>query len=446
VKKPNVVLLISHDTGKFYSPYGISTVHNPNFEMLAKQSVTFDRCFCTTPLCSPARSALVSGRYPHQNGMNGLPGDTLGGWDMQEKDRHLAAVFKDNGYKTVLCGGYAHETTNPFAAGFEDQIHEYSDKHKTDTIIGSGEVIDEWFARNPGIGVDTPFYMQIVCGETHRDWDKMAEEYDEEGVWKAPYLIDDPEIDRDMSYMQGASNQLDRGLGEIMGMFEKLGVASDTIFVITTDHGLDFPRAKGTLFDPGVEVGLFMRYDNGNWAKGKRSDLLISHVDVYPTVLEACGIPVPDGTEGVSLLQAIKCPEGAAPIRDAVYLEKTYHDNYDPMRGLRTDRYKYVLNFDAQTMYDVRIATAPRYNWFKYPFQKDSRQELYDLENDPNESVNLAKDPGYADMCMEFKKKLADWMKKTNDPLLDGAMTSPYHKRISGEMKKLAKGSTTHRL
>ena len=437
--KPNVVLFISHDTGKMYSPYGYDTVRTPNFEKLARESVVFDRCFCTTPLCAPARAALVTGRYPHQNGMNGLPGDILGGHDLVEKDRHFASVFRRNGYRTVLCG-FEHETVEMFSVGFEEGIHGigHCNNGGRDDLLDAHKAITNWFARNPGAGTDTPFYMQIGCGPTHRDWvSDGATPYTEKGVWKAPYLVDSPEVDADMALQQGSCNKLDQGVGNIMAAFEKLGMTRNTIFVFTTDHGIDFPRAKGTLFDPGVEVGLFMRYDNGGWAKNARCPLLASHVDVYPTVLEACGIPVPAGCAGASFLRALKDPSDTRPIRDAVYLEKTYHDNYDPMRGLRTDRYKYVMNFDAQTLYDVRIATAPNYRWFKFPFHKPRREELYDLQNDPHESKNLANDPAHDSLRRQFKKQLADWMRQTNDPLLDGPMPSPYHLRASKEMKEL---------
>ena len=437
-QRPNVVVMVSHDTGRFVSPYGYSTVQTPNFERLAQTSVTFDACFCTTPLCAPARAALLTGLYPHQNGMMGLPSDMLGDWDMVRKDRHLAAVLKGHGYRTVLCG-FEHETHDFFSVGFEEGIHGIGKGNNGGkTILGVGSHIDQWFADHPDAGTERPFYMQIGCHETHRSWTKSAKPYGEKGVWKAPYLIEDPAIDNEMEEFQGACNTLDDGLGEILDVFDRRGFTKDTLFVITTDHGIDFPRAKGTLFDPGVEVLLFMRYDAGGWQAGERCGAMVSHVDVYPTVLEACGIPVPEDTAGKSFLSVLK---GSADTvtRDAVYLEKTYHDNYDPMRALRTDRYKYVLNFDAQTLYDVRVATAPRYNWFRFPYKKSHREELYDLWNDPAESNNLAGDAAYAPICQQLKAQLAQWMKETEDPLLEGPVPSPYHLRVSEEMKRLSR-------
>ncbi len=441
MQRPNVVVMISHDTGRFVSPYGYSTVHTPNFEKVAADGLTFDNCFCTTPLCAPARAALLTGLYPHQNGMMGLPGDTLGAWDLVRTDRHMAAVFRNSGYRTVL-SGFEHETRDIFSVGFEEGINGagYANNWGGEGIMGAGPSVDQWLNDNPDAGTEKPFYLQIGCGETHRGWDS-DNAYDAGGVWKAPYLIDDPAVDREMAQFQGSVNVLDEGLGGIMEVFDRRGLTGNTIFVITTDHGIDFPRAKGTLFDPGIEVFLFMRYDGGGWGNGRRMDALISHVDVYPTVLEACGLSIPQDTAGRSFLPLLTGDAAGDAREEIVFLEKTYHDNYDPMRGLRTDRYKYVLNFDAQTLYDVRIATAPRYNWFRFPIKKSQREELYDLKNDPHETENLATGGDHAGICADFKRRLAVWMKETRDPLLDGPIPSPYHRRISGEMKTLADAS-----
>ena len=438
--RPNVVLLVSHDTGKFLSNYGIDTVDTVNFERLAKHAVTFDHCFCMTPLCAPARAALLTGQPPHQNGMMGLPSDRLGGWDMlYGKHRHLANVFKRSGYRTVLCG-FEHETTDFFSVGFDEGIHGTGNGNNGGMPLkGAGADIGAWLdAHNDG----QPFYMQIGCGDTHRIWTRYSEPYREKGVWKAPYLIDAPDVDDDMAAMQGAANALDRGLGEILDALESRGLMANTLFIATTDHGIDFPRAKGTMFDPGIEVFLFMRWDGAPLRAGERCGTLISHEDVYATILELCGIELPENTDGISFASQLYQGQADRPVRDCVYVEKTYHDNYDPMRGLRTQRYKFVLNFDAQTLYDVRIATAPLYNWFRFPFKKEGRIELYDLQADPVESKNLADDPAYASLCAQFQIQLAQWMKRTDDPLLDGPIASPYHLRISAQMKALAEQNT----
>ena len=442
--RPNVVVFVSHDTGRFLNQYGYETVRTPNFGRLAEMGTTFSNAYCTTPLCAPARAALLTGLYPHQNGMMGLPGDTLGGWDLQRKERHLARVFRDAGYESVLCG-FEHETRDFWSVGFESHLHGTGDWHNGGwPLAGAGEEIDGWLrGRSRSAESDErrteprPFYLQIGCQDTHREWSKTGSPYSEHGVWKAPYLVESDEIDSEMAEQQGAINALDAGVGEVLDALERNDVLDDTILVFTTDHGIDFPRAKGTLFDPGVEVFLFVAWTGGGWKQGRTCESIVSHVDLYPTLLESCGIPVPDDCVGESLVPVLT-GEADAHSREAAYLEKTYHDNYDPMRAMRTSRYKYVLNFDAQTLYDVRIATAPRYNWFRFPFKKSSREELYDLSTDPHESNNLASHESHEALRLDFKKRLAVWMRETNDPLLNGPVPSPYHLRISGEMKELS--------
>ncbi|MBR1918954.1 MAG: hypothetical protein IJ831_04955 [Spirochaetales bacterium] len=124
--------------------------------------------------------------------------------------------------------------------------------------------------------------------------------------------------------------------------------------------------------------------------------------------------------------------------RECVYFEKTYHDNYDPIRGVRTERYKYVINFDAQVLYDVRLLTAPRYRWFRFPYLKSKMEELYDLLLDPDETLNLAKREEYKEIRDKLRRNVAHHMKETNDPLLEGPMTCPYYRKERAEMFELS--------
>ena len=433
--RPNVVLYISHDTGRMIEPYGYDTVHTPHLSKFAADSAQFDNAFCTTPLCAPARASVVTGQPHHQNGMMGLPGDTLGAWELRAKDRHLAWRFREAGYESVLCG-FLHETRDLFSVGFEQAFHGSGKGNNGGSggISGSDADIAKWLDSRED--PDKPFYLQIGSGETHREW-KTAEADDSKGVWKAPYLIDDPEVDADMARMQGSVREMDKGLGAIFELFEQRGLADNTIFCITSDHEMDFPRAKGTVFDRGIETFLFLRYRAGGWKTGVRLPELISQLDLYPTLLEAAGIPVPAKTDGRSLLPLLT-GEGEYQEREYIVAEKTYDVHHEPLRAVRSNTNKNVMNFDAQTLYDVRVATAPRFNWFGVPFNKRKREELYDLRADPEEFENLTDDEAHAAVQDRLRKTLADWMAATEDPLLDGPVPSPYHRRASARMKTLA--------
>ncbi len=426
--RPNVVVLMTHDTGQHISPYGIETVRTPHCERLAAEGVLLERSFCTAPLCSPSRAACFTGRYPHQNGVMGLVGSTaVGGWDLSLKpeERHAAALFREAGYATCLCGNI-HESNHFERLGFDEAINGSGEwANNGGDSLAHGAAISEWLAaRDPG----RPFYMQIGMQETHREWGRLGTPPDESGgVWMPPYLKDLPEVRAEMAQLQGAVHRYDTALGSILDALEERDAVEDTIFVSTTDHGIDVPRAKGTFYDPGIEVLLIMRYPGGGWGAGRRVPQMVSNVDVLPTLLEACGMDVPANVEGRSFLPLLR-GEDYEP-REVLFAEKTYHDTYDPTRALRTERHKYIRYFEVCIFQDLRAATVPRVHWFKEPEYARRRvvEELYDLEADPLEEHNLADEPDHAERIADLRGRLARWMRETDDPLLRGPVPSAYY-------------------
>ncbi|MDH7568760.1 MAG: sulfatase [Armatimonadota bacterium] len=423
--RPNVVILVTHDTGQHVSPYGIHTVHTPACERLAAEGVRFAKSFCTAPLCSPSRAALFTGRYPHQNGVMGLVGHPrVGGWDLARSpgERHAAKLFAEAGYATVLCGNL-HEASDWRALGFHQAISgSGTGANDGGDILQHADHLDAWLARrNPG----QPFYLQIGSAETHRPWRaRGATPDDTRGVWMPPYLRDLPELREEMAELQGAVRRYDTALGRILNVLDRHGLAEHTIFVSTTDHGIDVPRAKGTFYDPGIETLLFMRYPAGGWGAGRVVHELVSNVDILPTLLEACGLEVPGNLAGRSFLPLLK-GEPYSP-REVLFAEKTYHDTYDPTRALRTARYKYIRYFEVCIFPDLRLATIPRTHYFKEWGLRNRVEELYDLQSDPWEEHDLAGDPACAPLLDEMRTCLARWMRETDDPLVHGPVASPY--------------------
>lgn len=428
-QQPNVVLFVTHDTGQHVSPYGIPAVRTPNCERLARQGVRFENSFCTSPLCSPSRASLVTGRYIHQNGVMGLTGQRTGLFDLFPGEKHAARLFQDAGYETCLCG-FEHETPFWQEAGFQQAI-----SGTGGWFNGGGDLrdhageIDRWLkVRDAG----RPFYMQIGCHETHREWQKFGTPPDDSlGVWMPPYLRELPELRAEMGELQGAVRRLDECLGAILDVLDGHGLHEDTIFVLTTDHGIDIPRAKGTFYDPGIEVMLFMRYPAGGWGQGRTLELLISNVDVLPTLLEASGIAVPENVEGRSFLPLLQ----GLPYEpnEHVFAEKVYHDTYDPTRAVRTARHKYIRYFEVCIFQDLRIATIPRWSYFKERPVRSWVEELYDLQSDPREEHNLAEEPDYEDIKRNMRRRLLGWMRRTDDPQLEGPVESPYYRAMREE-------------
>lgn len=158
-----------------------------------------------------------------------------------------------------------------------------------------------------------------------------------------PYLPDRPEIREQIANLNGLiSATVDRAVGEVLAALEDAGIDDETLVVFTTDHGLAFPRAKGTCYDPGIEAAFVARLP-GVIDGGEGYDDLTSHVDVLPTILDLLDLSSPDGIDGRSFLPLLT--GGDYVPREHVYAEMTWHERYAPMRSIRTDRYKYVRNF-----------------------------------------------------------------------------------------------------
>ncbi len=420
--KPNIVIVVPHDTGQFISPYGYDTVTSPNSERLASEGVLFKNHFCTSPLCSPARAAMLTGRYTHQNGVHGLVGrDTVGGWNLAdcEGERHLVSYLKEAGYQSVLIGGM-HEAKQPDRLGFDS--HDWNGD-----IRMTPPTMDEWLEARD---TDRPFYIQVGSHETHRSWtvnDTLPD--DSNGIWIPPFLKESDELKSEMAEMQGAAKRYDEGIGGMLDALDKHGCVENTIFISTTDHGIDIPRAKGTFYDPGIETLMLMRYPDGGWGKGRVIEELASHIDLVPTLLEAAGIDLPDNLAGRSCLPLLEGKEYTE--NEYVFAEKTFHDTYDPTRAVRSKRYKYIRFFEVCIFTDLRLATIPRVHMFKgddRAFVRRTVDELYDLEHDPHELTNLSEDPEYGDIKKQMSGVLAQWMKDTDDPLIHGPIQSPFYK------------------
>lgn len=424
-RQPNVVLFISHDTGRFLSPYGATTVRTPNFARFADEGVLFENAFATAPLCCPSRASCTTGRYPHQNGVNGLTAPIVGGWDFHPGEKHAARLFADAGYESVLCG-FEHESPLWQNLGFSRALSGPGGWYN-----GGGDLRDhareiDTFLRDRD--PDRPFYLQIGCHETHQDWTAFDTRPDDSrGVASLPWLHDLPEVRREMAEFQGAVARMDQCVGDILRVLDDRGLRDNTIVVLTTDHGIDFPRAKGTLLDAGIETFLLMRFPRDGWRPGSRVRPLVSNVDILPTLLDAAGIPVPSNLAGRSLRPLLRGESSAH--RDRVFAEKTYHDTYDPSRGVRTTTHKYIRHFEVNIFQDLRLATETRRHYLRDPWRRTSDEELYDLRSDPHERVNLAGDPSQAGLLKSLRSDLLQWMRQTDDPLLRGPVPSPHYAR-----------------
>ncbi|MGC9227488.1 sulfatase/phosphatase domain-containing protein, partial [Caldivirga sp.] len=192
-------------------------------------------------------------------------------------------------------------------------------------------------------------------------------------------------------------------------------------------HGLDLPGAKATLHDPGIEVALMMSCPNCGIGGG-RIDALTSHIDLLPTILDVIGLKAPSNVQGVSLMPLLK--GNAVSVRDFVIAEKTYHEKYDPVRAIRTSRFKLIMHFEAMDIEDEAIDSklSPAHSAIADELAVPNEYvELYDLEKDPLELHDVSREPEYENALKELLNKLYNVLKGTNDPILNGPIPSPHY-------------------
>ena len=424
--RPNVVVVTTHDSGRHFGCYGVDTVRSPAIDDLAEEGVLFSNYFTASPQCSPSRAAMLTGLYPQNNGVMGLAADPWG-WDLADPDAHLSARLADAGYHTALFG-YQHETSDVNRLGFETLDNEV----RPGPEVGASAA--DFFA--DAAGEDRPFYAQVGIFETHEPLDyEGTPPDDEEGVTIPPYIADTEDARELFAQLQGAVRRVDDAVENIREGLADAGVEENTLLVFTSDHGITFSRAKGYLYDRGLEIPLVMHWPEGGVAGGERCEWLLSNVDFAPTVLDCCDLPIPDDLDGVSFRSAFDDPN-ADPPHDAIYASYTDHHtwNFGPeARCVRTDRYKLIRNFTADRLFDPPVelnaddGRGPRSGGRGGGDRP--HVELYDLHEDPEEFENVAADPDYADVRAALDDRLWTWLDSVEDPVLAGAMAEPYHER-----------------
>ncbi len=419
---PNIVMITTHDIGQQLHCYGARTVQSENLDQLAQRGVRFSHAFSTAPQCSPARAALATGRYPHANGVMGLAHDEFA-WHLPPSETHLAEHLQHVGYQTVLYGlQHVTSTAKVRKLGFEEA---YTD----DTRTTVADRVVEWIEGYGQKPFRKPFYLEIGFADTHTPWNTHLPDWTkgtERPRWLPPY----PGSDAEMAAFQGQVFAVDRAVGKIVQALETHGLLNNTWLIFTSDHGVALPRAKGTLYDPGIEIPLIMFWPHGGIDGGRVWPSLVSHVDVVPTILDALGLVQHDQLQGQSLWPLLT---GKSYVeRKEIFAEKTYHTTYDPIRAIRTPTHKFIMHFNTYDIADVTIdgKASGSFNVLREELTRQHQYvELYNLVEDPLERVNIAFEDVSRMVVMELMQRLRDWMEATDDPLLHGMVSSPTSRR-----------------
>jgi arylsulfatase A-like enzyme len=423
MKRPNILYLHSHDTGRFIQPYGYA-IPTPNLQKLAEGGILFRNAFCAAPTCSPSRAALLTGQCAHSSGMLGL---AHRGWKLHDYSQHIIHTLRKAGYQSSLCG-VQHVAAGPDSVATIGYDHHIATPDSRVQSVAPAAAA--WLAHAP----QEPFFLSVGFVETHTL--PAAETFpdslfgcgrgDARYVNPAPPLPDTPQTRQDMADFKEAARVLDNGVGQVLDALAKNGLAENTLVISTTDHGIPLPGMKCNLTDWGLGVLLMLRGPNG-FMGGKICDAMVSQIDIFPTLCEYLQIEKPAWLQGRSMMPLMMGE--TAEINDAIFAEVTHHAAYEPQRAVRTQRWKYIRRLNDRTLPVLPNTDDSRSKdvWAQNGWREKEipREKLYDLVFDPNESCNLAADAAHAGVLQEMRARLDAWMHETDDPMLRGPVAAP---------------------
>lgn len=415
-ERPHVVLITSHDLGQHIGCYGVDTVETPNIDGLASSGRRFENAVSSSPVCSPARGSILTGRYPQSNGLMGLTHSPWW-WRLDSGESTLPELLGRTGYETHL-SGLQHVSPDDDQLGF-DHCHS-PEQDAEETAAAASEIFAE--------SDDGPIYAQFGFFETHRSLDHQP--YDEDGVTVPEYLEPTEEMRVDLARFQAEVNYLDERIGELLAGLEERGVRDETIVVFAADHGIPYPGAKWWCRDPGVEIALLMDGPGGTF-EGDPVSAPVSNVDVLPTLFDELGLAVPDRVEGESFRDYLA---GASeePPRDAAFTQYTVAGR--EARGIVMEDHTLIRNFGAGRTVDFPVGGDPTSRAPSQGPDADplSYAQLYDRRDDPGNLDDIAAER--EEVAAELSDRVRGWMARVDDPLLRGGVRYPYHERASKDL------------
>lgn len=413
-QKPPIVVFLADDLGFFEVPvYQKTPVRMPNLERLAQQGLSFDRAFCASPSCAPSRAALLTGRMPARNGAE--PNHSYPRPEVPVLTRYLQAA----GYEVVAFGKVAHDEAMNHKIGFD---YYCSDRlHLADSMRA-------YFARRQS---SKPVCVLLGDKRPHVPWNTQST-YDPATVALPPGWIDTPETRAHRARYYTDITGMDAELGRVMDLTQQL-FKGQALFLFSSDHGAQWPFGKWNLYEAGIRTPLVVAWP-GKVATQQHTTAMVSWVDILPTLFDLTATAIPAGLDGKSF-----APVLLGQTRQFRTLVYTTHsgdgpENVYPIRSVRTARYKYIRNLHPEyvhtnhsDLYRKNGAGAYWNSWLEKA-KTDSAaarlvrryhirpaEELYDLDRDPREQMNLAKNPKYDAQLRKMRGLEDAWLREQGD-------------------------------
>ncbi len=427
-RRPNVLLITGDDLGPQLGCYGDPAALTPHCDRLAREGTRFATVWVSQASCSPSRSTIFTGRFPHQNGQLGL---SHRGYAMPRALPTIPSLLGAAGYRTGVIGKI-HTAPEP---PFEFRRTNAARTRDPRTVAADAR---EFLA---GLG-DAPFFLKVSFVDPHRPLLKQHAGLPDQPLepGEAPLFdwlpVDTPACREEVANYHNCNRRLDFGVGLLLDELTAAGRLDETLIILIGDHGPPFTRAKTTCYESGLRIPLIVRWP-GHAVAGAVSQRLSCTADLLPTICEATGCQAPGGLPGSSLLPALRGDGGSPPYLFAEHHSHT-HEHWMPRRAVRDRRFKLIRNLvpgrrnplgavDGCSAYAAVMGEAFAGTPVRAAIEtamQPPEWELYDLESDPVEYHNRADDPAHAATLTRLRVALDGWRRRTDDPFLDSAHTA----------------------
>ena len=433
--KPNILWIVAEDLSEYIPSFGDSTVVTPNISKLAAEGVCYDNFFAPHPVCAPARAAIITGMYANSIGASHMrTGPWYGGRPSKEAIKNYekkAMPSNIKAYEAIPSPDIKMFTEYLRKEGYYCSNNSKEDYQfiKTTTAWDDSSNKAHWRNREP----NQPFFSVFNIGITHESqiWKKQKD-----SLWVdknlevpvPPYLPETDLAKKDIRRMYSNIKQMDAQVGNILQELEEDGLLDNTIVFWYTDHGGPLPRQKRLLYDSGVKVPMIIRFPEAVRAN-TRDNRLISFVDLAPTLLSLANLEPPEYMQGRAFLGEYKRSIEPQYVYGAA---DRFDETTDHVRSVRDKNFKYVKYYDPEKPMFLEVAyrnqmpimqellrlrkennlSKEQALWFR---GKKPDEELFDIQNDPYEIHDLAKDPAYESTLKKMRMVCENWIVDIND-------------------------------
>ena len=470
--RPNILWFVVDDMSANFSCYGEKTIQTPNVDRLAREGTRFSHAYTTAPVCSPCRSAFITGMYQTTIGSHHhRSGRGVEKIKLPTGVEPVPAIFQRAGYYTCIGSGLPETSRAGKKKKKGDDEGGGDGLGKTDYNFDWDAKIynsNDWAGRKAG----QPFFMQVQLagGKLRGGSDANAKALlerakaefgsatDPEKVTLPPYYPRDPVMLRDWAAYLDAARLTDKHVGDVIARLEKEGILEQTVVIFATDHGISHARGKQFLYDEGAHVPLVMR--GPGIAKGKVRDDLVELIDITPTSLAAAKIAIPSVMQAKNVLATDYRP------RDYVFAARDRCDEtVEYIRSVRSDQFLYIRNFLPQrphlqpnaykdgksivqtlrSLHDAGKLDALTEKLLFSPTRP--KEELYEWTKDRWQVKNLADDPAHKATLEKLRGRLDKWIVETKDkgPESEKMYDSDMYVYVGGRNKKGKGESVTER-